>query len=117
STRSNETGIDHLGIQVETVGELQEVYGRLRQADRPVLEEGETVCCYAKSEKSWITDPQGLLWESFLTLGESTVYGDNAALMEMRTAGNRPNAEASACCGPKLSAPKSASCCGTEAAT
>jgi hypothetical protein len=45
STRSNATGIDHLGIQVETEEELQEVYGRLRQADRPVLEEGETVCC------------------------------------------------------------------------
>jgi len=116
STRSAETGIDHLGIQVETADELQEVYGRLRQADRPVLEEGETVCCYANSEKSWITDPQGLLWESFLTLGERTGYGDNTALTEMRTAGNRTDAEASMCCGSTPPARKSASCCGTGAA-
>jgi arsenate reductase (thioredoxin) len=60
---------------VETQGDLQEVYARLQQADRPVLEEGATTCCYAKSEKSWIADPQGLSWETFLTSGESTVYG------------------------------------------
>ena len=59
STRGGQTGLDHLGIQVETQDELQEVYGRLQQADRPVLEEGATTCCYAQSEKSWITDPQG----------------------------------------------------------
>jgi hypothetical protein len=93
STRSAETGIDHLGIQVETADELQEVYGRLRQADRPVLEEGETVCCYAKSEKSWITDPQGVPWETFLTTGESTAYGDSADFGPIRTKG-------AACCAP-----------------
>ena len=54
STRSEQAGLDHLGIQVETQDELQEVYGRLQQADRPVLEEGVTTCCYAKSEKAWI---------------------------------------------------------------
>ncbi len=73
STRSGAAGLDHLGIQVETPDELSEVYGRLQQADRPVLEEGATTCCYAKSEKSWITDPQGLSWENFLTTGESKV--------------------------------------------
>lgn len=76
STRGKPGGLDHLGIQVETDAELQEVYGRLRQADRPVLEEGATTCCYAQSEKSWITDPQGIAWETFRTHGESTVYGD-----------------------------------------
>jgi catechol 2,3-dioxygenase-like lactoylglutathione lyase family enzyme len=79
STRGGEAGIDHLGIQVETPDELQEVYGRLKQADRPVLEEGATTCCYAQSEKAWIADPQGLSWETFLTSGESTVYGDSVA--------------------------------------
>jgi catechol 2,3-dioxygenase-like lactoylglutathione lyase family enzyme len=58
STRSGETGLDHLGIQVETQDELHEVYERLQQADRPVLVEGATTCCYAKSEKSWTMDPQ-----------------------------------------------------------
>jgi catechol 2,3-dioxygenase-like lactoylglutathione lyase family enzyme len=75
SQRTPETGVRHLGIQVENAGELQEVYGRLKEADRPVLEEGATTCCYAKSEKSWIEDPQGVKWETFLTIGESTVYG------------------------------------------
>lgn len=73
-------GVEHLGIQVENEGELAEVYDRLRAADRPVLEEGTTTCCYAKSEKSWIADPQGVVWEAFLTSGESTVYGGSPAL-------------------------------------
>jgi len=73
-------GIQHLGVQVESPEELSEVYGRLRAADRPVLEEGRTTCCYAKSEKSWIADPDGLVWEAFLTEGEATIYGDSPAL-------------------------------------
>lgn len=73
-------GIEHLGIQVESTGELSEVYGRLKMADRPVLEEGATTCCYARSEKSWIADPDGVVWEAFLTNGEATVYGDSPAL-------------------------------------
>ena len=73
-------GIEHLGIQVESGDELGEVYGRLKAADRPVLEEGQTTCCYAKSEKSWITDPDGVIWEAFFTNGEATVYGDSPAL-------------------------------------
>jgi catechol 2,3-dioxygenase-like lactoylglutathione lyase family enzyme len=73
-------GIEHLGIQAESVDELADVYGRLKAADRPVLEEGRTTCCYAKSEKSWIADPDGVVWEAFLTNGEATVYGDSPAL-------------------------------------
>jgi catechol 2,3-dioxygenase-like lactoylglutathione lyase family enzyme len=73
-------GIEHLGIQVESGDELGEVYGRLKLADRPVLEEGQTTCCYAKSEKSWISDPDGVVWEAFFTNGEATVYGDSPAL-------------------------------------
>ncbi len=73
-------GVQHLGVQVESPEELGEVYGRLRAADRPVLEEGRTTCCYAKSEKSWIADPDGIVWEAFLTDGQATVYGDSPAL-------------------------------------
>jgi catechol 2,3-dioxygenase-like lactoylglutathione lyase family enzyme len=73
-------GIEHLGIQVEDEGELAEVYGRLQAADRPVLEEGRTTCCYARSEKSWIADPDGVTWEAFLTHGEATVYGGGPSL-------------------------------------
>src|SRR5579863_3594216 len=75
SQRGVAAGIEHLGIQVEDGAELQEVYARLERADRPVLEEGKITCCYAESEKSWIEDPQGVQWETFLTSGESTVYG------------------------------------------
>jgi catechol 2,3-dioxygenase-like lactoylglutathione lyase family enzyme len=73
-------GVQHLGVQVESAEELSEVYGRLKAADRPVLEEGRTTCCYAKSEKSWIADPDGIVWEAFLTDGEATIYGDSPAL-------------------------------------
>lgn len=75
SERDGRPGVQHLGIQVEDRGELREVYERLRRAERPVIEEGETTCCYAQSEKSWIDDPQGVQWETFLTTGESSVYG------------------------------------------
>ena len=95
SQRGATPGIEHLGIQVEDRTELADVYARLQRAERPVLEEGNTTCCYAQSEKSWISDPQGILWETFLTSGESTVYGRD---------GVRPaTAAKSACCGPAKS--------------
>ena len=110
SMRGGTAGVDHLGIQVETADELHEVYGRLQQAERPVLEEGTTTCCYAQSEKSWISDPQGLSWETFLTSGESTVYGDSTDLGVARTASGdfcapKPEpAAGAACCAPKATA-------------
>jgi len=101
-------GIEHLGIQVESGEELTEVYGRLKAADRPVLEEGATTCCYAKSEKSWIADPDGVVWETFLTNGEATVYGDSPPL----TAASL-NASNQTCCAPALrEAPSCNSNCG-----
>jgi hypothetical protein len=75
SKRGSTPGIRHLGIQVENRVELEDVYSRLARAEAPVLEEGATTCCYAKSEKSWVEDPQGIQWETFLTTGESTEYG------------------------------------------
>lgn len=96
-------GIEHLGIQVEDKDELGEVYGRLAAAGRPVLEEGATTCCYAKSEKSWIADPDGVVWEAFLTSGEATVYGDSPALGALSA-----DAAEGACCAPALPP----QCCG-----
>lgn len=101
SARDGKPGVQHLGIQVENRGELAEVYARLRRADRPVIEEGETTCCYAHSEKSWIDDPQGVQWETFLTTGESTVYGTDEIRAKADT-GTRV-----ACCEP--------SCCSSSA--
>ncbi len=78
--RHEQPGIEHLGIQAEDRDELREVFGRLKAADRPLLEEGRTTCCYAKSEKSWVADPDGIVWEAFFTDGEATTYGDSPAL-------------------------------------
>ena len=75
STRGRQAGLDHLGIQVDSKDELDDVYGRLREAGGAVLEQGQTTCCYAKSEKSWIEDPSGISWETFFTTGESIDYG------------------------------------------
>jgi hypothetical protein len=119
STRGGQTGVDHLGIQAETSDELHEVYQRLQRADRPVLEEGATTCCYAKSEKSWITDPQGLSWETFLTSGESTIYGDSVDLGPIRTVAGAcctPETLPGACRDPKPELAADAQCCGQGAA-
>jgi catechol 2,3-dioxygenase-like lactoylglutathione lyase family enzyme len=94
SQRDGKPGVQHLGIQVENRAELAEVYERLRGAERPVIEEGQTTCCYAHSEKSWIDDPQGVQWETFLTTGHSTVYGTD----EIRPKAER--AAKTACCAP-----------------
>jgi catechol 2,3-dioxygenase-like lactoylglutathione lyase family enzyme len=108
STRGRSPGLDHLGIQVEDAEELHEVYARLDKAGREVREEGQTTCCYAHSEKSWIDDPAGIAWEAFLTTGERTIYGDGT--------GERPGAARVArpvqqpCCEPK--AESASACCG-----
>jgi predicted enzyme related to lactoylglutathione lyase len=97
STRGREPGLDHLGIQVENAEELQEVYARLRNAGGNVIEQGQTACCYAKSEKSWIDDPAGIAWETFLTSGESTNYGDGSGERGPRVAHEKQGA----CCVPQ----------------
>ncbi len=115
SKRGANTGLQHLGIQVETEKELSEVYERLQHAGRPVIEEGETTCCYANSEKSWTTDPQGLWWETFLTTGESTVYGGDAPTDAAEaTACCTPKTPQGECCPPKPELPAVAPCCGSK---
>ncbi|MGE0742081.1 MAG: ArsI/CadI family heavy metal resistance metalloenzyme [Hyphomonadaceae bacterium] len=98
SSRQDGGGVRHLGIQAETDEELQDVYARLKQADAPTFEEGQTTCCYAKSEKTWITDPQGVAWETFLTTGESTTYGGGADFAAPEShAATKP----APCCAPR----------------
>ena len=103
-------GVEHLGIQVESESELAEVYGRLKAADRPVLEEGATTCCYARSEKSWIADPQGVVWETFRTTGEAVDYGQGPTLDRLAGEG----AAADACCATAMTAVPAPApgCCG-----
>jgi catechol 2,3-dioxygenase-like lactoylglutathione lyase family enzyme len=102
-------GIEHLGLQVDDEAELAEVYGRLEAAGRPVLEEGATTCCYAKSEKSWIADPDGVVWEAFLTHGEATVYGAGPNMAAVASA-QSANAAATSCCAPAVEATKRTAC-------
>jgi len=105
SMRGRAAGLDHLGIQVENKDELAEIYGRLQQAGGTVIAQGETTCCYARSEKSWIDDPAGIAWETFLTTGESTVYGDGTGEREPRLN------KAKACCAEETKAAPAAACC------
>ena len=107
STRGRQPGLDHLGIQVESQDELHEVYARLHQAGGALVEQGQTSCCYAKSEKSWIDDPAGISWETFHTTGDSTEYGDGSGEREARVAHGK------SCCAPETKAAVAAktACC------
>ncbi len=94
STRAGATGVDHLGIQVETSDELGELAGRLEAAGEETRDQKATTCCYAKSDKAWVNDPSGLRWETFRTLGEATHYGEDEPGAEHATRSATP------CCAP-----------------
>ena len=106
STRAKK-GVDHLGIQVENEHELTEMRDRLKTGEMAVVEEGETVCCYARSEKSWVQDPAGIAWETYRTMEDVQLFAGNAEPTE------------SACCTPETKgtpdccepSEKTAGCC------
>lgn len=104
STRGAQAGLYHLGFQVDDAAELAALKERATAADMALLDEGATTCCYARSEKHWITDPQGVAWEHFHTLENIPVFNEAAA------------APQGACCAPKAAAAPQAStqaaCCG-----
>jgi hypothetical protein len=91
SQRGRSTGLDHLGIQVESAAELDEMQARLTTLQRVVEKEANVSCCYAKSDKYWSVDPSGIAWETFHTVGSVPMYY-----------GGEPTEEksASACCAP-----------------
>jgi hypothetical protein len=119
STQSGRSsGISHLGIQAEDEAELVEVYDRLAQAERPIVEAKNATCCYAKSDKQWIADPQGVPWETFLTYGESTVYGQGS-LGQLREATEAAAHHEPSCCVPEsisqtAPAASAAACCAAN---
>ena len=94
STRGKNAGLDHLGIQAENDAELEEIGTRLAQADVALTPQKGASCCYAKSDKYWTLDPQGIAWESFHTLDSVPVYGEDRAA--------RAAEPKSACCAPSL---------------
>ena len=110
STRGAKAGLDHFGLQTDDAAELAELKARAEAADMALLDEGNTTCCYARSEKHWVTDPQGIAWEHFHTLGDIPVFNEAA-----------PSSAAGACCTPAAAAPAPAApraaCCGPATAT
>ena len=74
STRSAKVGVDHLGIQVDEDSELEALRDRLKTADMSIFDEGETVCCYARSDKSWVADPSGIAWEAYKTMEDAQLF-------------------------------------------
>jgi hypothetical protein len=94
STRTNDIGIDHLGIQVEKESELEEI------TDLGIYDEGETTCCYANSNKAWVTDPSGIAWEAYQNMGDVEVFSKKDI---------SEKSESSSCCVPKVDS--KTSCC------
>src|SRR5262249_43139401 len=113
STRGKQPGLDHLGIQLESRDELQEVYARLRSEGGNIIEQGQTSCCYAKSEKAWTDDPAGIAWETFFTTGESIQYGDGSGEREARIAQQKVRCEPPAAAQPATLA--TSACCDRPA--
>lgn len=109
TARGREPGVDHVGIQAESDGEFAELRAHLAAAEVAVLDQPDATCCYARSSKAWVEDPDGLAWETFLTRGDSTEYGDGS----MRADAPSPTRAAAACCGPADEA--AAACCSPSA--
>ena len=105
STRGGTLGVDHLGLQTDNAEELTELKSRAQAADMTLLDEGNTTCCYARSDKHWVTDPQGIAWEHFHTL-ESIPTFSQAVPMAGGCCASAPKAPAATSGSSKLS-----SCC------
>jgi len=114
STRGHgHTGVDHVGIQVDDDADLAALKARAEAADLSLIDEGATTCCYARSDKHWVVDPQGLPWEHFRTLGSIPVFREGEP---MQASAPAESDTASACCTPRVSGkpvgiPVKSSCC------
>jgi catechol 2,3-dioxygenase-like lactoylglutathione lyase family enzyme len=112
STRGDKLGVDHLGIQTDTEEELTALKAQAEAADMSLLDVGETTCCYARSDKYWVTDPQGIAWEQFHTLGNIPVFSDKTSSGQeqaaARCAGQAPRGKP---IGVPVTGAPTASCC------
>jgi catechol 2,3-dioxygenase-like lactoylglutathione lyase family enzyme len=104
SQRGQPIGVNHLGFQVDSAEELNALHTQLQAADARVIQENEQSCCYARSDKYWVTDPTGIAWESFHTLGSIPVYGEDTPVFD-HGASDVPSqrgdvASQRACCAP-----------------
>src|ERR1700679_3074056 len=111
STSRQPVGINHLGSQGDTDGELRGMRRQLKAADARMTQENEQPCCYARSDKYWVTDPTGIAWETFHTLGSIPVYGKDTAVFDHGASPVPVEASGSQCCVPAPKAQPAASCC------
>ncbi len=79
SQRGAPAGVNHLGIQVDSAEELSALREQVAAADIPAQDEKAANCCYAKSDKYWLQDPQGIAWETFHTLGSIPMFAEHSA--------------------------------------
>jgi len=107
---SASTGLDHLGLQVESDEELATIAGRLYAAGESVAKQENASCCYVRGNKGWVTDPSDISCETFHTTGEITVYGNDLA---PRKAASKSE-PAESCCTPTPSS--TSSCCSAPKA-
>ena len=103
SQRGGAAGVNHLGFQVDSDTELEAMHGQLVAADSAIVVQKDASCCYARSDKYWVTDPAGVAWETFHSLGSVPVYGEDTA-----TRVDEPKA---ACCTPSPGAEAKSACC------
>jgi catechol 2,3-dioxygenase-like lactoylglutathione lyase family enzyme len=115
STRAAKVGVDHMGIQVDDADELGALRDQMSQANITTHSEGETVCCYARSEKSWVEDPNGLAWEAYHTMADAQIYSSNGVGVEASAACCTPETPQDACCAPKPELAAEAPCRATAA--
>ena len=92
------SGVDHLGIQVENNDELTEMHDRLEKAEADIAAQTGAACCYAKSDKYWANDPQGIAWETFHSLGTVPVYGNDLAPDKIEKLSNAEKSTGGSCC-------------------
>lgn len=131
STRGSQPGLDHFGFQVDQADELAALKARAQAADMALLDEGETTCCYARSDKYWVTDPQGVAWEQFHTLDTIPTFSAEHSMENMPSAqaccapvapdfaaksagcgtAEQPAASAGGCCPPAKTAATGGGCC------
>jgi catechol 2,3-dioxygenase-like lactoylglutathione lyase family enzyme len=108
SQRGARPGVDHMGFQLDSNEELVELRKQIGEAEIAAFDQPGATCCYARSDKYWITDPQGIAWETYHTLGEAEIYGAEAGT----------DREAAACCSqqsetasPAAGKPRAEKCC------
>jgi catechol 2,3-dioxygenase-like lactoylglutathione lyase family enzyme len=103
SNRGQAPGVNHLGLQAENDAELEAIHANLQKTDTAVLSEKGAHCCYAKSDKYWVTDPQGIAWESFRSLGSIPLFGDagkSCDAAEPAPSCGSGDRSAASCCAP-----------------